>query len=70
MSKGNCRNVRGLGKSMAVLDIELKDFFRSPSRIEVFGGGKCQNGNSSNITQNKRVCMDWVDRPQIYKGLY
>ena len=36
------------------------------------GGGKWQNGSSSNITQNKElsVCMDWVDRPQNYKRLY
>ena len=38
-------------------------------RIEVFGGGKWQNGSSTNITQN-RECMDWVDRPKNYKGLY
>ena len=37
--------------------------------IKVSGGGKWQNGSSTNITQN-RVCMDWVDRPKNYKGLY
>ena len=44
-------------------------FLESLPRIEVFGGGKWQNGSPTNITQN-RVCMDWVDRPENYKGLY
>ena len=37
--------------------------------IEVFGGVKWQNGSSSKITPN-RVCVDWVNRPPNYKGLY
>ena len=37
--------------------------------MEVFRGGKWQNGSSSNITK-RRVFMDWVDRPQNYKALY
>ena len=44
---------------------------KSLPRIEVFGGGKWQNGSSSNVTQNREsVCMDWVDRPNSCKGLY
>ena len=38
--------------------------------MEVFEGGKWQNGSSSNITQNREFqSMDWLDRPQSYKGL-
>ena len=33
-------------------------------RIDAFGGGKWQNGSSPNITQNRLVGKDWVDRPQ------
>ena len=32
--------------------------------------GKWQNGSPSNITQNREFSMDWVDRPENYKGLY
>ena len=41
-------------------------------RIEVFGGGKWQNGSSTNITQNREFVWIgyWVDRPKHYKGLY
>ena len=56
---GNCRNVRGLGKSMVVFRFfeklrysnERSTKFESIlPRIEVFREGKWQNGSSSNIT--------------------
>ena len=28
---------------------------------QVFGGGKCQNCSSSNVTQNREF-LDWLDR--------
>ena len=45
------------------------NFESSLRRIEVFRGGKWQNGGSSN-TQYREFCMDWVDRSQNYKGVY
>ena len=38
----------------------MKDqlYFRSLPRIEVFGGGKWQNGSSTNITQNRE--FEWI----------
>ena len=48
-----------------------KEYRESLPRLEVFGVGKWQNGSSSNIPQNGEfVCMDWVERPHNYKGLY
>ena len=51
--KGKCRNVRGLGKSMAVFRLfENKGFFlESISPIELYGGVKWQNGSSSVSTR-------------------
>ena len=46
------------------------NFESSFRRIEVFRGGKWQNGGSSNVTQYREFCMDWVDRSQNYKGVY
>ena len=58
MRLGHCRNVRGLGKSMVGFRLfetltysnERSTKFESLPRIEVFGGGKWQNGFSSNVT--------------------
>ena len=37
-------------------------------RIEVFGGGKWQNGSSTNITQNREFL--WIGLGRNYKSLY
>ena len=64
---GHYRNVRGLGKSMVVFRLFEKlrysnerstIFLESLQRIEVFGGGKWQNGSSTNITQNREFV--WI----------
>ena len=50
---------------------KINYILESLPRIEVFGGGKCQNGSSTNATQNREFL--WVghwDRPRNYKGLY
>ena len=65
----NYRNVRGLGKSMVVFPFVWKTkifkwkinyILESLPRIEVFGGGKWQNGSSKNITQNREFV--WIGR--------
>ena len=49
-----CINVRGLGKSIVVIDLFKKLKYSNERstkpRVEVFRGGKCQNDSSSNIT--------------------
>ena len=61
-SIGHYRNVRGLGKSTVVFRLieklrysneKINCILESLPRIEVFGGGKWQNGSSANITQNR-----------------
>ena len=60
---GHCRNVRGLGMSMVVFRLFEKlrcsnEIWESLPRIEVFGGGKWQNGSSSNVIQNREFV--WI----------
>ena len=54
---GHYRNVRGLGKSMVIFrlfeKLKINYILESLRRIEVIGGGKWQNGSSTNITQNR-----------------
>ena len=66
-SIGHYRNVRGLGKSMVVFRLFEKlrysnerstIYLESLPRIEVFGGGKWQNGSSTNITRNREFV--WI----------
>ena len=38
--------------------------------MQVFGGGKWQNGSSTNITQTREFVWIGSDRPNNYKGLY
>ena len=64
---GHYRNVGGLGKSMVVFssfeklrysNVKINYILESLPRIEVFGGGKWQNGSSTNITQNREFV--WI----------
>ena len=75
---GNCRNARGLGKSIVVFRLfeklrysnERSTTFESLCQEQQYFEEKNGKMVALQLTPKQRVCMDWVDKPKNYQDLY